>query len=51
MQNGVIEILCNGDFPGVDIGRKYFTLADLEYLAEQREKAAATNSDRFKDNQ
>lgn len=41
MQSKVINILCNGDFPGRNIARKYLTLEDLEKLYSlQKEKAA-----------
>lgn len=43
----IIEILCNGDFHGRNLARRYFTFADLEELAQKNEKAAATNSDQF----
>lgn len=36
MENGVIEILCDGDFPGIDLARKYFTLEDMEKLVAIR---------------
>ncbi|MPM34908.1 hypothetical protein SDC9_81498 [bioreactor metagenome] len=51
MYDSVVGIICDGDFPGRDIGRKYLTIEDLEILAKQKEKAAATNSDQFKENQ
>ena len=40
MDSTVIEVLCNGDFPGRDIARKYLTLEDLEWLYHHKEKAA-----------
>ncbi len=48
MDSTVIEVICNGDFPGRDIARKYLTLEDMEYLYQQKEKAAvgaATSSE------
>lgn len=45
MQDNVIEVLCNGDFTGRDICRKYFSTTDLEYLAQEIEKAAVRSSD------
>lgn len=43
--NQIIEVLCNGDFCGRELARMDFILADIELLVEQKEKAAATNSD------
>ena len=45
IEEGIITILCNGDFSGRELARNTFTIGELEQLAGQREKAAATNSD------
>ena len=39
MDSTVIEVICNGDFPGRDIARKYLTIEDLEWLYQQKEKS------------
>lgn len=43
-----IEVLCDGDFCSRDLARQQFELPDIEILQEKMEKAAATNSDRFR---
>lgn len=47
MQFDIIELLCDGDFPGRQSVLN-LTLEDLEHLAAEKEKAAATNSDHFR---
>lgn len=32
MNSEAIRIVCDGDFPGRDIARKYLTIEDLEWL-------------------
>ena len=44
MQSEVISILCNGDFPGRNIARKYLTIKDLEKLYSLQNEEAAVGA-------
>lgn len=38
--DGIIEILCNADFPHIDMLRRSFTLEDMELLASHTSRQA-----------
>ncbi|TCL35620.1 hypothetical protein EV210_11184 [Anaerospora hongkongensis] len=51
MYDSFIALLCDGDSTGRKLFWNAFNLEDLEILAAEKEKAAATNSDQFRTHQ
>lgn len=41
MYDSLVGILCDGDFPGRNTARKFFTVEDMEFLHQEKEKATA----------
>ena len=44
MDSVLIAILCDADFPNVEIGRQLFTIGAVELLYQEMEKAAAATA-------